>query len=108
MQLQIETIDGNNRLYLKIRPDTGITADDLIMPGKWSVGPGYRIQGNDISSREFAEYFLRAYRDCAVKNSQGGCKNIQDLFMSFQNPLLAEDFMQYISDHYLGDRAKKP
>ena len=57
-------------------------------------------RGKDISTTEFATFFIRACRDCAMKNSQGACKSIPDVFMSFINPLIAEEFVQYISEHY--------
>ena len=101
MIVQIETMDGSNKLNLNLRVDTGVTAGTVTLIGDWYIGSGYRIRGKNISNAEFTTYFIRAYRDCAMKNSQGICKNIPDLFLSFQNPLIAEEFVQYISDHYL-------
>src|ERR1039457_2819261 len=101
MILQIETIDGSNKLNLNLRADTGVTAGSLTLAGNWNLGSGYRIQGKNISTNEFAAFFIRSYHDCAMKDSQGGCKNIPDLFMSLQNSLIAEEYIQYISDHYL-------
>ncbi len=106
MILQIETMDGSNKLNLNLRADTGVTSGSLTLAGNGNLGSGNRIRGNNISSNEFASHFIRAYRDCAMKNSQGICKNIPDLFMSLQNPLIADEYIQYISDHYLGDTAK--
>lgn len=104
MEMQIESAKGGNKLALKLRGDTGASAGSLLLPGEWYVGPAYRMHGKDISKEEFATYFLRAYRDCAIKDSLGACKNIPDIFMGFLNPLIAEEFVQYVSDHYLTDR----
>jgi len=106
MQLQMETTDGSNKLSLNLHTDTGASSGSLILAGNWYVGPGYRIRGKDISATEFATFFIRAYRDCAMKDSQGSCKRIPDIFISFINPLIAEEFVQYISDHYLGGAGK--
>ena len=106
MILQIETMDDNNKLNLNLSSDTGVTAGTLALTGNWYLGSGYRIRGKDISTNDFAAFFIRAYRDCAMRNSEGICKNIPDLFMSLQNPLIAAEFLQYISDHYLSDAAK--
>jgi hypothetical protein len=104
--LEIETIDGSSRLILNLRVDTGVSTGSLTLAGDWSRGTGYRIGDKDISNAEFTTFFIRAFRDCAMKDSQGICKNIPDLFMSLQNPLIAEEFVQYISGHYLGGAGK--
>jgi hypothetical protein len=106
LTLQIETMDGGNKLILNLRVDTGVSPGSLILAGDWYRGSGYRFGGKDISNAEFTTFFIRAFRDCAMKDSQGICKNIPDLFMSLQNPLILEEFVQYISGHYLNDSKK--
>jgi hypothetical protein len=101
MILQLESMNGSNRLNLNLRVDTGVSSGTLMLAGDWYVGNSYRIRGKNITTTEFATLFLRAYRDCAMKNSQGTCKSVPDLFMSLLNPLIAEEYVQYISDHYL-------
>ncbi|HTP64002.1 MAG TPA: hypothetical protein VMJ66_01325 [Geobacteraceae bacterium] len=101
MELQVETTKEGNRLTLVLRPEVGAITGSLLLPGDWYVGPGYRIRGRDVSNTELAALFLRAYRDCAVKDDRGVCKGIPDLFMSFLNPQNEKEFMQYVADHYL-------
>jgi hypothetical protein len=101
MILQFETIDGSNKLNLNLHADSGISIGTLSLAGKGIINSGYRIHDKEVSTNEFAAFFIRAYRDCAMKDSQGICKNIPDLFMSLQNPLILEEFIQYISAHYL-------
>jgi hypothetical protein len=106
MILQFETMDGNSKLNLNLRADTGVSTGSLTLVGNWNLGSGYHISDKDISKNELATLFIRAYRDCAMRNSEGICKNIPDLFMSLQNPLIAVEFIHYISDHYLSDAEK--
>ena len=101
MIMQIETMKGDSKLELNLRADTGASAGLLLLPGDWYRNPGYRIQGKDISSTEFAALFLRTFRDCAMKDSQGVCKTIPDLFMSFLNSSNFDEFVKYVSSHYL-------
>ena len=103
MLVQIETTDSRNKLDLTIRADTGISTGTLVLPGDWYLGSGYRVSGKNLSSTEFGAFFIRAYRDCALKDSQGNCKSIPNLLIGFLNPLIAEEFVQYVADHYLGD-----
>jgi hypothetical protein len=108
MVLEIESMKGNNKLSLSLRPDTGIGTGSLVLAGDLDGGSAYRILGKNLSNAEFALLFIRVYRDCAIKDSQGACKNIPDLFMSMLNPLIAQDIMQYMADNYLSgaERAK--
>jgi hypothetical protein len=101
MVMQIETTSGDNKLDLNVRADTGAIPRSLTLSGSWYRYPDYLIHGKNISNSEFAELFLRAYRDCLMKDVQGACKNIPDFFMSLQNQLNAEEFVQYLSSHYL-------
>jgi hypothetical protein len=101
MVMQIETTSGDNKLELNLRADTGVSPRSLTLPGSWYSYPDYLIHGKNISNPEFAELFLRAYRDCLMKDVQGKCKNIPDFFMSLQNQLYAEEFVQYIFSNYL-------
>ena len=100
MIMQIETMKGDIKLELNLRADIGASAGLLLLPGDWYRNPGYRIQGKDISNTEFASLFLRTFRDCAMKDSQGICKTIPDLFMSFLNSSNSDEFVKYMSSHY--------
>jgi len=91
---------GDIKLELNLRADIGASAGLLLLPGDWYRNPGYRIQGKDISNTEFASLFLRTFRDCAMKDSQGICKTIPDLFMSFLNSSNSDEFVKYMSSHY--------
>ena len=105
MIMQIETMKGDSKLELNLRADTGASAGLLLLPGDWYRNPGYRIHGKDISNAEFATLFLRTFRDCGMKDGQGVCKTIPDLFMSFLNSNNSDEFVQYLSSHYLTDSA---
>ena len=101
MLLQLETAKGDSKLEISLWANGDATAVSLLLPGEWYQNPGYRIGGRDLSSGEFAALFLKAFRDCAVKDGQGNCKNIPDLFMSFLNSDNAADFVKYLKSHYL-------
>lgn len=101
MVLEIESMKGGNKLSLSLRPDTGVGAGYLVLGNDWYDGSASRILGKNLSKAEFASLFIRVYRDCAIKDSQGACKNIPDLFMSMLNPLIAQDIMKYMADNYL-------
>jgi len=101
MVLEIESMKGGNKLSLSLRPDTGIGYGSLLLTGDSDDGSTSRILGKNLSKAEFASLFIRVYRDCAIKDSQGACKNIPDLFMSMLNPLIAQDIMKYMADNYL-------
>ncbi len=101
MVLEIESMKGSNKLSLSLRPDTGIGYGSLLLTGDSDDGSTSRILGKNLSKAEFASLFIRVYRDCAIKDSQGACKNIPDLFMSMLNPLIAQDIMKYMADNYL-------
>jgi len=103
--MQLESMKGANKLELNLRTDTGANAGSLLLSGDWYRNPGYRIQGKDISNKEFATLFLRTFRDCAMIDSQGVCKNIPDLFMSFLNSSNVDEFVKYVTSHYLPDVA---
>jgi hypothetical protein len=101
MVLEIESMKGGNKLSLSLRPDSGIGTGSLVLTGDSDDGSYSRILGKNLSNAEFASLFIRVYRDCAIKDSQGACKNIPDLFMSMLNPLIAQDIMKYMADNYL-------
>jgi hypothetical protein len=101
MVLDIESMKSSNKLSLSLRPDTGIGYGSLVLTGDWYDASASRILGKKLSNSEFASLFIRVYRDCAIKDSQGACKNIPDLFMSMLNPLIAQDIMKYMADNYL-------
>jgi hypothetical protein len=101
MVLEIESMKGNNKISFRLRPDTGIGTGSLFLDSDLYGASVYRILGKNLSSAEFASLFIRVYRDCAIKDSQGSCKNIPDLFMSMLNPLIAQDIMKYMADNYL-------
>ena len=105
MIIQIETMKGDSRLELNLRADTGASAGMLLLSGEWYRNPGYRIHGKDISNAEFATLFLRFFLDCAMKDSQGVCKSIPNLFMSFLNSSNSDEFVKYVSTHYLANSA---
>jgi hypothetical protein len=106
MILQIKPMKGSNELTLRLNAETGVSAGFLVLAGEWYLDPDYRIQGNNISNSEFSTLFIRAYRDCAIKDAQGSCKSIPDLYMSLQNPLIAKEYVRYLSDHYLSGAVK--
>jgi hypothetical protein len=101
MVLEIESMKGGNKLSLSLSPDSGIGSGSLVLTGDWYGGSSSRILGKNLSNAEFASLFVRVYSDCAIKDSQGACKNIPDLFMSMLNPLIAQDIMKYMADNYL-------
>lgn len=101
MILQIKPMKGSNELTLRLQADTGVSAGFLILAGDWYLDPDYRIKDKKVSNYEFTTYFIRAYRECFMKGSQGNCLSIPDLFIGLQNSLMAKEYMQYISDHYL-------
>lgn len=103
LQMYIETQKAENKLTLNLLADSGASAGSLVISGDWYLKPGYRLHGKYVSNEEFAAYFLRAYRDCVMKDSQGICKSLPNFFMSFENPLIVDEFMQYVSDHYVSD-----
>jgi len=103
MVMQLETMKGDIKLELNLQAESGAAPRSLILPGVWYSNSGYRIQGKDMSNLEFATLFIRAFRDCAIKDSQGNCKNIPDLFMSFLNSNNADEFVKFVSTHYLTD-----
>jgi len=102
MVLEIESMKGGNKLSLSLSPDTGIGYGSLVLGD--SDESSSRILGKNLSKAEFASLFIRVYRDCAIKDSQGACKSIPDLFMSMLNPLIAQDIMKYMADNYLSPR----
>ena len=106
MILQIKPMKGSNELTLRLNADTGISAGFLVLAGEWYLDPDYRIQGKNISNSEFSTLFIRAFRDCAMKDAQGSCRSLPDLFMSLQNPLIAKEYVQYLLDHYLSGADK--
>ena len=99
--LEIRNVKGTHRLILNLRRDTGVDTGSLVLPGDWYMGNSYRIAGKDLSNAEFASLFIRAYRDCAMKDDQGECKSIPELFISLLNPPTAQKYVQYITDKYL-------
>ena len=101
MELALKSVDGSNKLNLKLRPDTGVIDGSLVLPGEWYQGPGYSIAGKNVSNSEFAQLFMRAYRDCAIRDSQGACKDIPGLFVSLLNAGMAQDLVTYIGGHYI-------
>jgi hypothetical protein len=101
MVFEIESMKGGNKLSLNLRPDTGIGYGSLVLTGDSDDVSSPRILGKNLSKAEFASLFIRVYRDCAIKDSQGACKSIPDLFMSMLNPLIAQDIMKYMADNYL-------
>jgi hypothetical protein len=102
MILHLETLKGRDKLNLNLRTNTGVSTGSLVLAGEWYLNPGYRLRGKNISNNEFASLFMRYYRECAAKTIQGACKSIPDLFISLLNPLILEEYVQYISDHYFG------
>jgi hypothetical protein len=102
MILHLETLKGLDKLNLNLRTNTGVSTGSLVLAGEWYLNPGYRLRGKNISNNEFASLFMRYYRECAAKTIQGTCKSIPDLFISLLNPLILEEYVQYISDHYFG------
>lgn len=101
MVLEIESMKGGNKLSLSLRPDSGIGYGSLVLTGDSDDVSSSRILGKNLLKAEFASLFIRVYRDCAIKDSQGACKSIPDLFMSMLNPLIAQDIMKYMADNYL-------
>ena len=93
---------GGNKLSLSLSLDTGIGYGSLVLGD--SDESSSRILGKNLSKAEFASLFISIYRDCVIKDSQGTCKSIPDLFMSMLNPLIAQDIMKYMADNYLSPR----
>jgi hypothetical protein len=62
----------------------------LLVPGNWYTGRDYNISGVQVSRSGFAALFIRAYRDCAIRDSQGACKSIPDLFVGLLNAGMAQ------------------
>ena len=100
MVLEFKSADDSNKLSLNLRPDTGVSGASLVLPGEWYVGTGYKLSGRVLTRSEFGMLFMRAYRDCAIKDSQGACKSIPELFVSLLNAGMAQDLVGYLSEHY--------
>ena len=100
MTLEFKSADGSNKLNLNLSLDKGVTGASLILPGEWYPGSGYKILGENVTRSEFGDLFIHAYRDCAIKDSQGACKSVPELFVSLLNAGMAQDLVNYISEHY--------
>ena len=100
LELELKSADGGNKLTLNLRPDTGAGSGTLLVPGDWYTGRDYDISGMQVSRSGFAALFIRAYRDCAIRDSQGACKSIPDLFVGLLNAGMAQDLVSYIGAHY--------
>ena len=93
--LEYKSTNGSNRLNLNLSPDKGVTGASLVLPGDW-----YKILGKEVTRSELGDLFIHAYRDCAIKDSQGVCKSVPELFVSLLNTSMAQDLVSYISEHY--------
>ena len=103
MMLHLETLKGRDKLNLNLRADSGVSTGSLVIAGEWYLNPSYRLRSKNLSNDEFATLFMRYYRECAAKTIQDTCKSIPDLFISLLNPLILEEYLLHISDHYVGD-----
>jgi hypothetical protein len=94
--LEFKSSDGGNQLNLNLSPDKGITGASLVLQGDW-----HTLLRKEVSRSELGDLFIRAYRDCAIKNRQDTCKSVPELFVSMLNAGMAQDLVSYISEHYI-------
>jgi len=93
--LEFKSTNGSNKLNLNLSPGKGVTAASLVLPGDW-----YNFLGKEVTRSEFGDLFIRAYRDCAIKDRQDACKRMPELFTSLLNASMAQDLVSYIGEHY--------
>ena len=93
--LGFKSTDGSNKLNLNLSPDKGVTGASLVLPGDWE-----KILGKEVARSELGDLFIRAYRECAIKDSQDACKSVPELFVSLLNVGMAQDLVSYIGEHY--------
>ena len=95
MTLVFKSADGSNKLNLNLSAGKGVTGAALVLPGDWE-----KILGKDVTRSELGDLFIRAYRDCALKDSQDACKSVPGLFVSLLNAGMVQDLVSYIGEHY--------
>jgi hypothetical protein len=95
ISLEFKSTNGSNKLNLNLSPEKGVTAASLDLPGDW-----YNFLGKEVTRSEFGDLFIRAYRDCAIKDRQDACKRMPELFISLLNASMAQDLVSYIGEHY--------